>query len=80
LTPGTTTIDGIPIIETGGGVFDVPAATSSVQVGSARLQIHSCQWMTLSYTFATGSNQGLSGTIELARVAPAPALCTVQAD
>jgi hypothetical protein len=71
----STALAGIPIIETTGGAFNDPATTMSVQVGTVDLTVQSCTAMTLSYQFGAGENQGLSGTIHLQRVGPAPSGC-----
>ena len=75
--PGTTSLTGIPIAIGSGGVFDDPTTTTTQIVGSASLALHSCNAMTLNYTFNAGSNQGLGGSVDLTRVGPAPAGCTL---
>jgi hypothetical protein len=76
-TAGATTVNGIGIYDTNGGAFDQPVPTATVPVGSADLVFHDCGSATLTYTFTAGANSGRSGTLELARVAPAPAGCTM---
>lgn len=75
--PGTTTLNGIGIYDTTGGLFDRPAGTSTLPVGSADLVFHDCGTATLSYSFTSGENAGRSGTLDLARVGPTPAGCTL---
>jgi len=75
--PGTTSVSGIPIATGTGGVFDDPAPTQTQIVGSASLALRTCNAMTLNYAFSAGSNQGLGGSVELTRVGPAPAGCTL---
>jgi hypothetical protein len=74
---GNKSLANIPIVETTGGVFDDPTSTSSVQVGTASIVFQSCTAMTLSYQFTGGTNTGLHGTIDLQRVGPAPAGCSL---
>jgi hypothetical protein len=33
--------------------------------------------MTMTYTFTAGPNAGISGTLDLSRIAPPPAGCTL---
>jgi hypothetical protein len=79
LVPGSSTISNIPIYITFGGVFNTNAPVTQTQVGTATVAFSSCTAATLSYTFnATGSdNAGLSGTINLVRLGPAPTGCTL---
>ncbi|MDR3388489.1 MAG: S53 family peptidase [Rudaea sp.] len=74
---GSTSLDNIAIAETSGGVFNSATPTTSVQVGTANISFQTCNTMTLSYHFTGGENQGLSGTINLARVGPTPAGCSL---
>lgn len=74
---GMTSLDNIAIVETTGGVFNSPTAPTSAQVGTANIAFQSCNTMTLSYQFTGGENQGLSGTINLTRVGPTPAGCSL---
>jgi hypothetical protein len=76
-TPGLTSVSNIPIAIGTGGVFDDPAPTQTQIVGSASLAVSSCSAMTLNYTFTAGKNQGLSGSVNLTRVGPTPAGCSV---
>ena len=75
---GSTLAAGVPIYETTGGVFrsPTPAATTAA-VGVANISFQSCNSMTLSYVFAAGTNQGLTGTINLVRVGPTPLGCSL---
>jgi pseudomonalisin len=76
-TPGTTQMSGIPIGETTGGVFNNPTPSTTKQVGTANLAIQSCNAMTLTYNFTSGTNEGKSGTIPLQRTGPVPAGCNL---
>ncbi len=76
LVDGVMSLQDIGIHESTGGVFDQAAATSTTQVGSADLILHGCTSATLAYRFTGGSDAGQSGTLELARLTPAPATCT----
>ncbi len=72
-----TSLDDIAIVETVGGLFDNPAPVTPLQVGTANISFQSCTAMTLSYNFSGGENKGLSGTINLRRVGPTPAGCSL---
>lgn len=58
-----------------GGVFDNPTKITGGQVGSATLSFADCGHAMLSYTFATGGNSGLGGSVNLVRLSTAPAAC-----
>jgi YVTN family beta-propeller protein len=77
LTPGTTTLLNVPIVETSGGIFVNGTPATSIQAGSADLILQNCNAMTVNYRFTAGENQGLSGSINLERVGPIPAGCTL---
>ncbi|MBX3726199.1 MAG: S8/S53 family peptidase [Xanthomonadales bacterium] len=69
-TPGTRVFHGIPIGQTTGGVFAGGAPLPSIiQVGTASLQVISCGYLILTYSFTAGTNAGLSGSIPLQRLA-----------
>ncbi|GAA0708845.1 hypothetical protein GCM10009105_08770 [Dokdonella soli] len=76
-TPGSTSSTNIGIYNTTGGVFNQAATTSTVPVGSASLVFHSCNSATLSYAFTAGANAGASGSLNLSRIGPMPAGCTL---
>jgi hypothetical protein len=76
-TPGSGTVTNVPIYQTNGGVFDQPTGVTTAPVGAATIVFHNCNSATLSYAFNAGSNSGRSGSIDLARVAPASASCTL---
>ena len=73
--PGMTSLAGIPIVQTAGGVFDNPSGTNSVQVGTANIAFQSCNAMTLTYDFTSGDDAGQHGTMSLSRAGPTPAGC-----
>jgi Bacterial Ig-like domain (group 3) len=75
--PNSATQDNIPIYATTGGVFDDPAKTVSVQVGSAKLTFASCSDAMLEYHFSDGANVGLSNTIHLQRLGTAADGCAL---
>jgi hypothetical protein len=75
--PGITTLDNVPIIETSGGVFDNPAPATSSQVGVASIHFESCAAMTVSYRFTAGTDNGQAGSMNLVRVGPTPAGCSL---
>jgi hypothetical protein len=67
----------VKLYETTGGIFDtagLPTASSAV-VGSAILGFAGCSDATLTYSFTSGTNAGLSGTVPLTRIGPTPAAC-----
>ena len=74
---GATSMNNIPIYATTGGVFDDPTPATTAPVGTANIAFQSCSAMTLAYTFTSGTNQGLSGTINLSRPGPTPAGCSL---
>jgi hypothetical protein len=74
-SPGAGTVSDIGIFQTASGVFDNPAAVSTTLVGSAQLVFHSCAAATLSYHFNASVNGGSSGSIDIARLTPAPTDC-----
>ncbi len=76
-TPGMTSLSNIGIYSTSGGTFDVGGGVNAQQVGTASVSFTSCTAMTLTYTFTSGLNQGLSGTIDLQPVGPVPAGCSL---
>jgi hypothetical protein len=66
----------LSLYETTGGLFNSSApAPTTAQVGTGRLTFASCNAATLSFSFIAGSNAGQNGSINLARVGPAPASC-----
>jgi hypothetical protein len=76
--PGLTSLTGIPIVQTAGGVFDDPApVTPPKQVGTANIAFQSCDAMTLTYDFTSGDDAGQHGTLNLTRAGPTPQGCTL---
>lgn len=76
-TPTTTSLAGIPIVQTSGGVFDNQATASTVQVGTANITFQSCTAMTLSYVFTSGNDAGQHGSMNLTRAGPTPNGCNL---
>ena len=74
---GATTLSNISIYSPQGGVFDSPGGVTTSQVGTASMVFTSCNAMTLTYAFTSGTNSGQSGTINLQRVGPTPAGCNL---
>lgn len=72
---GARELPGIGIFESTGGVFDQPADTDTVQVGSADLEFVSCSHATLDYRFTSGAFAGRNGRLDLQRVTAIPAGC-----
>jgi len=59
-----------------GGVFmGVGVKPTITNVGTANVVFTSCTTMSLTYNFTAGVNQGLSGTMSLARLGPPPTGC-----
>ncbi|HET9661283.1 MAG TPA: hypothetical protein VFP05_13185 [Thermomicrobiales bacterium] len=72
-SPGDRRFVDVPVYAVTGGVFDQPGPpVDSEPVGTADLTFTSCNTMTLDYTFTSGENAGLSGSIEERNPAPAP--------
>lgn len=76
-TPGSGHVSNVPIYQTTGGVFDQGTSVTTAPVGTATITYHNCNSATLSYTFSAGTNAGHTGSIDLARVSPAPPSCTL---
>ncbi len=76
-TPGITSLGNLPIYSANGGIFDNPTKVTNPQVGTATLVYSSCTSARLQYSFSAGSNQGLSGSINLVRLDPPPAGCSL---
>jgi len=73
--PGGRSIP-LSLYETTGGLFNsIAPVAMTAQVGMGRLTFTSCHAATLSFSFIAGSNAGQAGSIDLARVGPAPASC-----
>jgi hypothetical protein len=77
VSPGFTTVNDVGIYESTGGVFDQHATTTTTRVGTATLTFNSCTSLTMTYTFTAGPHAGLSGTLDLGRLAPVPAGCSL---
>lgn len=73
--PGARNLADIGLFESSGGVFDRPADTDTVQVGSADLTFTSCTAAHLDYRFTSGAFAGRSGRLDLQRVTAVPAGC-----
>ena len=74
---GNSSLTNIPIIEASGGVFNNSTPVTRAEVGTVDITFQSCTSMTWTYTFTSGANAGLSGTIPLTRIGPAPAGCAL---
>ena len=74
---GAAPLNNIGIYSAQGGVFDVPGGVTTPQVGTASIAFNSCNAMVLNYSFTAGTNAGQSGTINLQRVGPTPAGCSL---
>lgn len=60
------------LTENHGGNFDAPPPTSGIAVGTATLHFDTCSQGTLTYSFSSGENAGLSGAIPLHRLLANP--------
>ncbi|ODV17651.1 MAG: hypothetical protein BGP24_17245 [Lysobacterales bacterium 69-70] len=67
----------LPILQTGGGVFDAGPTVSPQRVGTAQLEFHDCDKATLRYAFDAPVNDGRRGTITLSRLSPATQSCVL---
>jgi hypothetical protein len=73
--PGGRSIP-LSLYETTGGRFNnIAPAAMTAQVGTGTLTFTSCDAARLTFSFVAGSNAGQTGSIDLARVGPAPASC-----
>ena len=74
--PGLRSIP-VTIYDTTGGMFDTPTppGQATVPVGTGTMAFQSCSAATFRYTFTGGTSSGLSATITLRRVGPAPPGC-----
>ena len=73
--PGGRSIP-LSLYETSGGLFNsIAPPPTTAQVGTGTLSFASCNAAKLVFTFTSGSNAGQAGSIDLARVGPAPASC-----
>jgi plastocyanin len=70
-------LNDVGIYESTGGVFDQHATTATAPVGSADITWQSCSLATMAYTFTAGPHAGLSGTLDLTRLGPVPAGCSL---
>ena len=75
IAAGTKSIRAVPVYATTGGIFDNPAKTQIMQVGSADLSWLDCTHLDVAYTFTAGENEGLAGTLTLTHPAPNGAAC-----
>ncbi|MFT3790035.1 MAG: YncE family protein [Rudaea sp.] len=74
--PSAVTSYSANILTGSGGAFLDPASTvTTTTVGSASVLFTSCTTATLTYSFAAGTNTGLSGTLDLVRLGSPPAGC-----
>ena len=72
-TPGSRTLP-MTLYQTTGGLRDGGGGVTA-PVGTATATLFSCDAARLEFSFFGGSSNGLSGTIDLSRVGPAPAGC-----
>ena len=74
-TPGARSVT-LTIYETTGGLFNQPTPSpTTVPVGTATATFASCAALALNFNFTAGSNAGATGTIDMTRVGPTPAIC-----
>ncbi|MEP6939070.1 MAG: Ig-like domain-containing protein [Rudaea sp.] len=72
---GVTPIYNVPIYMTTGGVFGIKGSPVVEQVGTASVTFQSCTDATLAFTFTSGPNGYLTGTIPLQRAGFSPTDC-----
>jgi hypothetical protein len=77
--PTATSASNIPLMQSDGGSFGVGGGVNRATVGSVSLSFQSCSAATLTYTISpnTLNAQSASGTINLVRLGPAPAGCSL---
>lgn len=73
-TPGSRVVD-VTLYETTGGVFDSTTPATTRPAGTGKIRFASCTAASLDYSFTSGTNQGIAGSIALSRVGPVPAGC-----
>ena len=72
---GASVHTNVPIIQTTGGTLNGSTPVNTNAVGTATVQIGSCNDLTITYDFNAGENAGLSGTLGTVRALPAPPGC-----
>lgn len=74
-----TSASNIPLGQASGGSFDLGGGVTRATVGSASITFQSCTAATFTYTITpnTLNAQSASGTINLVRLGPAPAGCSL---
>jgi hypothetical protein len=74
--PGERSIP-VTLFETTGGIFDMPTQPGQLTVaaGTGTLTFQSCTAATFNYHFTAGSSNGMTGTVNLSRIGPAPPGC-----
>lgn len=77
MAPGTGMVNDVPIYAVGNGLFDQASATTVSTVGHANVVFQDCSHATLTYAFLPSSGFPSSGTLNLTRVGPIPAGCTL---
>lgn len=77
--PNATSMSNMPLLQANGGSFAVGGGVNRATVGSVSLTFQSCIAATLTYTISPNSlnSQSASGTIQLVRLGPQPAGCTL---
>jgi hypothetical protein len=78
--PTATSMTDAPLVQTLGGNFNVAGYTSQPTVGSISISFQSCTQATATYTISPSSangSQSASGTIDLVRLGPTPAGCSL---
>ena len=74
-----TSASNVPLAQASGGSFGIGGGVNRATVGSVNLSFQSCTAATLTYTISpnTLNTQSASGTINLVRLGPAPAGCSL---
>ncbi len=67
----------IGIFSAQGGLFDAAATVTTPQVGTASIVFSDCNHLALNFNFTTGTNAGQTGSVNLQRVGPTPAGCSL---
>lgn len=73
---GGNALNNIAIYSAQGGTFNAPGGVVTPQVGSATIKVIDCNHLVLTYSFGSGTNSGLSGSVNLQRVGPTPLGCS----
>lgn len=67
-TPGSRSLNSVPIYQGAGGMLDYPTPVTVTEVGTAKLVFFDCSTATLNYSFTQGVDAGKNGTLNLTHI------------